>query len=682
MAATFYVSASGSNTAPYDTWAKAATTIQTAVNATTTTGDIVEITAGTYTGTGVRLIYDPSTNKGVNGITIIGSSAVGHTGTVTLTSTNNHCVTIMSAGTITLQNLTLLTGASGWQTINGANAAFTLTCNKVIHDASNGGAYFYLSGGITVFNRSEFKNSSYGSYSAVTSNAASATLNYCIIHDTVVHMTAAGTSSWIINNSIIYSFLYLNGTIFVGDSGTSVVLNNTIMLGLKGTGLSYLFDVAASALTVNNSVIYTAPRYAAAVASHTYTSNNPVTGIPGFVSPRYNIGSISIIMDDFANLSYFETIAAIAVTYGFRMGFAVDQSGTISAGDWTRLAVLAGAGHEIVAHTRGHVTLTLRPAIALSYSGGDCTFTIASDTLTTSAADPADNISIDLTGKTITQAAAAIVAASATYTATVLNSRGAVTSTYLKDYTAQALSYNIELGQKWYDYEVGGNITDIQTNIPGYTVKTITIPSSISDEEARDAIAIIMEAIGGGAFNAGAESYFSGDYDSATHVGIKGIDIWNVGRLPYTIFTQSDQTLLKRDAYGLVEWVRYYGAIANIYSHASTELSQDEWTWFFQALQATGVPVLLPRDQIAYIRANGTITGEEVWKYSGTLTDQKDFHLLSGSTAINAGVDVGLTMDYEGNPIIGPPDIGIYEFSSGISRIPNIVNIPSIPSMG
>jgi uncharacterized repeat protein (TIGR02059 family) len=41
-----------------------------------------------------------------------------------------------------------------------------------------------------------------------------------------------------------------------------------------------------------------------------------------------------------------------------------------------------------------------------------------------------------------------------------------------------------------------------------------------------------------------------------------------------------------------------------------------------------------------------------------------DFHLQSNSPCINAGVDVGLTEDYEGNPIIGVPDIGAYEHSS------------------
>lgn len=42
-------------------------------------------------------------------------------------------------------------------------------------------------------------------------------------------------------------------------------------------------------------------------------------------------------------------------------------------------------------------------------------------------------------------------------------------------------------------------------------------------------------------------------------------------------------------------------------------------------------------------------------------TDFTDLSLQTGSPAINAGVDVGLTTDILGNPIVGLPDIGAYE---------------------
>ncbi len=39
-----------------------------------------------------------------------------------------------------------------------------------------------------------------------------------------------------------------------------------------------------------------------------------------------------------------------------------------------------------------------------------------------------------------------------------------------------------------------------------------------------------------------------------------------------------------------------------------------------------------------------------------------DFNLQSGSEAIDSGIDIGLNADSKGNPILGSPDIGVYEF--------------------
>ena len=39
-----------------------------------------------------------------------------------------------------------------------------------------------------------------------------------------------------------------------------------------------------------------------------------------------------------------------------------------------------------------------------------------------------------------------------------------------------------------------------------------------------------------------------------------------------------------------------------------------------------------------------------------------DFHLQAGSPCINAGIDVGLTTDYDGRAVGNPPEIGAYEY--------------------
>ena len=53
-----------------------------------------------------------------------------------------------------------------------------------------------------------------------------------------------------------------------------------------------------------------------------------------------------------------------------------------------------------------------------------------------------------------------------------------------------------------------------------------------------------------------------------------------------------------------------------------------------------------------------------------------NFSLQRGSPAIDAGVDVSLTQDYEGNSLVGLPDMGAYEYAVGITKpiAANLVN--------
>ncbi|HFA49180.1 MAG TPA: T9SS type A sorting domain-containing protein, partial [Bacteroidetes bacterium] len=61
-------------------------------------------------------------------------------------------------------------------------------------------------------------------------------------------------------------------------------------------------------------------------------------------------------------------------------------------------------------------------------------------------------------------------------------------------------------------------------------------------------------------------------------------------------------------------------------------------------------------------------TGDPLFENaSGTFSEPEDFKLTASSPAINAGTNVGLTTDYAGNPIVGTPDIGAYEFQSPLA---------------
>ena len=57
-------------------------------------------------------------------------------------------------------------------------------------------------------------------------------------------------------------------------------------------------------------------------------------------------------------------------------------------------------------------------------------------------------------------------------------------------------------------------------------------------------------------------------------------------------------------------------------------------------------------------------SNEQIFLASSGEPETWDYRLLPGSIAINRGVNVGLTSDFVGNPIIGNPDAGIFEYLS------------------
>jgi len=104
-AQTRYVSSAGSHTSPYDTWAKAANDIQTAVSIASE-GDTVWVTNGTYTGINTEVV------KITNGIT--------------LSSVNGLAVTTVDAENVTGRRVFVLEATASNAVIDG----FTITLGR------------------------------------------------------------------------------------------------------------------------------------------------------------------------------------------------------------------------------------------------------------------------------------------------------------------------------------------------------------------------------------------------------------------------------------------------------------------------------------------------------------------------------------------------------------------------
>lgn len=128
---------------------------------------------------------------------------------------------------------------------------------------------------------------------------------------------------------------------------------------------------------------------------------------------------------------------------------------------------------------------------------------------------------------------------------------------------------------------------------------------------------------------------------------------------------ETEANCIKRNVVGWIGYLKYIGGYAYFMAHDSSGWNADQWTAMLDAVSQSGIPVYTFTAAVEFIKTynpSGDLATADGRTYTRTLIDQSDYHLRSGSPAINAGVDVGLTTDADGKPIIGLPDIGAYEY--------------------
>ncbi|MFH0733512.1 MAG: fibronectin type III domain-containing protein [bacterium] len=275
---TIYVSLSGSNSAPYSSWATAATNIQTAVNAANT-GDVVLVGDGTYTLTSNISITKGITVKSLNGSSstaINGNNAtrclyVNHTNAViegfTITQGYNPggfggAVNIVSGGTV--QNCIITSSQArdgGGVAID--NSGLVQNCLIFGNTANNnsgsgyGGGVRMLNGGITR-NCLVSANSS-ANYGGGINIWESGLIQNC----TIVNNTAPnGAGVRLRNNSVMEnSISYLNNGLNwqTNGSGFSFQYNCTTPALPSGIGNTISDPQFVSSTTANYRLLSTSP---------------------------------------------------------------------------------------------------------------------------------------------------------------------------------------------------------------------------------------------------------------------------------------------------------------------------------------------------------------------------------------------------------------------------------------
>lgn len=415
----------------------------------------------------------------------------------------------------------------------------------------------------------------------------------------------AGGSGVTITNSIL-SGNRDDAIEIYGTSGPSTIDSSTIT-GNSTTAATWntISNWSPYALSIGNSVILPNPfdpktyNYVGVTDLGTNVYESPqfqTRAAPYFILP---------FIDDYNNLSVAEQVAATAQNYGCHISYAVNTK-LVTPADWTRIAALAAAGNEIVAHTRSHADIANNNVFTMHYLG-------SASTATMTVNQAAGTITTYLNGQTTPDLTVPLldsynsmlnvctqINANPSYSCVIQDNQNFFTPLMLADISNVDIKtpYLEQAGPGYLNFEINGAISDIQTNIPGYVVKAFATPFTSSNTAAEDH----MHAAG---VLANRNGIFTPEYTPNGNWLLSGLDVYNIGAewLPDGYDASKPAASLG----AITEGLGAAGGVLAIYSHGYDEFSLAQWQQLFATLQNTGGTCATISQAVGYIQSQGNL---------------------------------------------------------------------------
>ncbi len=683
-----------------------ASTIQQAVTASGS-GGIVNICSGTYTGTDIR---NPVATLGAGATNQTIQSATGIKTDVILDGTGlgDNIITVGVGQTgFSLSNITLQNSDTGKYGMLATEAPTVtnvdiLNCSRGMYLQSNaGGTYtkvkingckdanyvLAISGTVNpiIFNYSIFSNSL--GYIAFI-NAATITFNNCAFlgaKDLAI-LNGSGKATTATFNNSIFAFNGMAGAnaYVIQTSGAGTwTFNNSLLGGTAVFPANFLYNTGGTATVIYNSCV--------------------VSQDPKFVATR-GIGKTFFFIDDTPNLNDWYTLADTAnITYTYPVSFGMYVIGTesYSAADWEKLAGYITGGvtgnnsgivNELASHGQSGVRLYTEANDDASGKVNAFTWTDVGTTLTIAATRTDPAVSSGWTG-TITLSGAKtgeIALENASYDTVnevitwLVTTKGGVVGSATGQIpynhpTMMAKSICLKAGV----YASGATILFDQTSLFVVEMKEskIYLESKITPYIGGWTVKSFLWSGGNHGANGNAYVINTAGYSQARSVttmntadyNVTALGLYRVGAAdPLVNFGTTDPALTNNSSNYFASLAQQV-AVGGIFAHSFSTFSLANWISVFNALRSVpGVSALTFNDTMDWVRATDDhVTSNISYRCStGTascLIDISDFHIQPGGPGIDKGVNVGLTVDYEGKLMRGLPDIGTYEFQ-GIKR--------------
>jgi hypothetical protein len=665
-------------------------------------GGTLSVCPGTYKGTmlsatngSLVLSYANQELKGAGAASTIldGSNTV-----------SNVLDNMASSGSLTISGLTIQNAPASGFGFNGRSYGVNITDTVF----QNNAVPFYFIGSATRnLTRVTARNNTATYYAGGGLLGGTLNCRYCIWENNSSQFRAEGATS--IAN--IYNSLMIGnkiGAITINTPGAIANIYNSIAVAnvTDNSGTHPFIVVGGATLNVSNSIILPCGTRPETNFYSSANESNDLHLIPGFVSPR-RFGWISLFVDDTAGWSYFKTVADYANARGVGMVYAAENTRSMAPSMFAGLAAYVAKGNEVAAHVREvHLDLTQMNAVTITGKSG------STPTVTVSIDQSADRSSIWSGNVLLKENGSAVktipVSASTTLNdlAASINSlsgwiasvnAGSVKGAYERPITLAnvvdqpvATSWVAQFDQqKFWHYQIAETKAELEAGIGnGYVVQTFVYPGDGANETLRTWISTdanftkagttAFKIARGGPNSSGSPGTYtlSDDVLDAYHPDTNGFRIMNLFEFDASAGLRPNQS---RDLAAISALLTHIGGYVSVLSHSANDYSVAQWQALIDTMIATpGMSIVLPRDAASTIRTSGLwsdVNGDGM-TWARHFTDAQDYHLMSGSPAINAGLNsiwsgTVSVSDFAGTPVTnssgaivapgGAVDIGVYE---------------------
>jgi len=670
--ANYYVSSLGSNTAPYDTWAKAAKQIKTVIDYIRTNGsgagDYVYIGEGTFNSANDYFYID---NANLSNLTIIGA---GRNATIVSPGSANRAVYGTIATGVTFKNLCLTstysdptkaniyTAGNNWRfedvdvvsLSNHTTRLFTFEVGKI--DCIRCRFKFrYASGGSTIFGQIQ--------------TTANGTFDYCIFE-------ALGSSSF--NGGLLfyegsgnYNFnncVYLNSGVYgisTSNGYTGTININNCIISTNNTLTSY-YPINKNGGTINvrntlvmcNFVTPFSPWNSVDLDQNNIKDNSD----PKFRTYK-RMGFIIPRVDDNGGYPYVQSLEPVFSSYGIKGTYYI-YTYTFPTNLSYYRAILSNGIFEIGCHSYSHSALNSTQAYSITKAGATINIDRTNNqiiinpggTVTSFKSKTLDQIKTELQRLGCTIGSYPTGLTGNTLGESLADSSGAQPSPYtpslLIDTTAQTGFFKVEIADPMTHLNNNlGDLIDPQTN-QYYSCKTFVFPHSVY---TNDAITAVMNA-----------GYKMCGIIAINKSMTADLDLFRIYICSASSYLKDTTEALVRQRARAIGFAVKQGLIVQVIAHNASELTAEQWGWAIDEWLKMGIPAdhITSAQLVAkYIEESGlwTSQGSGVWTRE---YEDDDYHLTANSPCINTGLDLGLMKDFEERsiPCEEKPEIGVYEY--------------------